>query len=62
MFEDKHARNSQRNVMFYDVENASTYFSKCLAKVLGKAVVKNRICYTQISVGQYMTEDLYGDG
>lgn len=47
--------------MFYDVENTNTYFSKRLAKVLGKAVVENRICYTQINVRQHMTKYLYGD-
>lgn len=37
-----------------------TYFPKCLAKVLGKAIVQNRIRYAQISVCQHMTKNLYG--
>lgn len=49
------------NVILYEVENVYTYFPKCLAKILRKAVVQNRICYTQISVCQHMTENLYGN-
>lgn len=38
-----------------------THFPKCLPKVLGKTIVQDWIGYTQISVRQNMTENLYGD-
>lgn len=39
----------------------STYFAKCLAKVLREAVVQDRIGDAQVGVGEHMAEDLNGD-